>query len=1014
MSEEPPSDVGTLELEIPPQPQLPAVIPATSEQHDYEVNKVPLSENGEINLDQLREDLLVKPDKINPTIFDPDTVSAIYSLDETYSLIPFIFSTFGSSLPPQDKELFNAALEFGELLPYAELFSDLDEEAAAEEAINNGYADVLIENLDRFPSLDRNKLAMQIVESNNWASVDALLDHIDEFPDLDKDKLSTILFGSPQGRLYILDYIDLFPNVNQTELALRVMNYDSILLGRNLPRLPKADHKVIADAAFMTNNVDLLAAFLNEFPEVDQQKLANMLFYQDRQDLVLEYFTEFTDLDKKELASRLIEEGFAQKMVERGAVHFPGADLKELADHLIDRHMFQSLINDIDDFPDLDHKYLAQKVIDEGKAYLLLPVLDKFPDIDKLAFAQTLIDYGISATVALNINKFGGLETEIGKRIIESGKPHVVAANIERFPGLDKQYVVDKVMEGVLYEPPRALIYKRSIFGSCRIPLSKIKSLVTETSSFEDIAVLYDTYSDEKWPDFEATREVFGEFASSGVLQAIESINSGQLTDELRDLGINSTGQRGIQQLRERAKKLSIDLVDPEKADELEALIAKSSIARSVLMQLVHYDSSDFGLHGEESFLRVIQSYSGVPVEKRRLISDAYTTADFRVSTTEVKDTQSEKGFDKDAIERYQRLRQQLVDAVDLLEDSGPRPFGGEVDKLNAYLADKVKTLSTQVSRLKNEGKDKAADKVAQQLTAVSSILGSDLRKLSAFEDNFIELAKDKKLHDDLSKILFAWALRRPPSGFDLTRLQQIEENIRSLPVDPTIDAVSFVTDQVDHVINQEVFRQYFKSDEARRSFEDMTSTKALQVALSKSQSSLTTSGSVQMRFEPTRGLLMELSGHVADACWASTYSSISEIFPNMTAVMIRQSPDTKYDRLAGAFMLIEAETEDGQKALVVRGLNPQQSIINRLDVAQFFESIRSYVSDVASKIGAVPAIVIDDHSGGSGTNRPVLFGYMQAVRPKLTKVALKDTSEQPTKFNGYDIRQVTYALNQS
>ena len=56
----------------------------------------------------------------------------------------------------------------------------------------------------------------------------------------------------------------------------------------------------------------------------------------------------------------------------------------------------------------------------------------------------------------------------------------------------------------------------------------------------------------------------------------------------------------------------------------------------------------------------------------------------------------------------------------------------------------------------------------------------------------------------------------------------------------------------------------------------------------------------------------------------------------------------------------------------------------------------------MAQKDGRKAAIVIDDHSGGSGTNRPVLFTYMSAYKAKAKKVTL--TSSEDTKFNGYNI----------
>jgi len=52
-------------------------------------------------------------------------------------------------------------------------------------------------------------------------------------------------------------------------------------------------------------------------------------------------------------------------------------------------------------------------------------------------------------------------------------------------------------------------------------------------------------------------------------------------------------------------------------------------------------------------------------------------------------------------------------------------------------------------------------------------------------------------------------------------------------------------------------------------------------------------------------------------------------------------------------------------------------------------------------------AIVIDDHSGGSTSNRPVLFNYLRQLN--LKKVSLID--DNSSKFNGYDVVNNCYLV---
>ena len=153
----------------------------------------------------------------------------------------------------------------------------------------------------------------------------------------------------------------------------------------------------------------------------------------------------------------------------------------------------------------------------------------------------------------------------------------------------------------------------------------------------------------------------------------------------------------------------------------------------------------------------------------------------------------------------------------------------------------------------------------------------------------------------------------------------------------------------------------------------------------------------------------MEFSGHIADACWASKYGSMAEEFPNFSATIMVQNRGTKNERLAGASMMIETTGEDGTPLLVIRGLNPIENVINGVQVEDFFDKFIDYAQKIADKTKRKLAIVIDDHSGGSATNRPALFDFLNKKRISLEQVKLDST--KGTTFNGYDITSDTYLL---
>lgn len=94
---------------------------------------------------------------------------------------------------------------------------------------------------------------------------------------------------------------------------------------------------------------------------------------------------------------------------------------------------------------------------------------------------------------------------------------------------------------------------------------------------------------------------------------------------------------------------------------------------------------------------------------------------------------------------------------------------------------------------------------------------------------------------------------------------------------------------------------------------------------------------------------------------------------------------------------------------LVIRGLNPQENVINSLDVKDFFAQVVAYLKPIAEKQGRKLAIVIDGASGCAATNRPVLFKHLEEQKSTLKPVILKPNKN--TDFNGYNITHTCFLL---
>ncbi len=235
------------------------------------------------------------------------------------------------------------------------------------------------------------------------------------------------------------------------------------------------------------------------------------------------------------------------------------------------------------------------------------------------------------------------------------------------------------------------------------------------------------------------------------------------------------------------------------------------------------------------------------------------------------------------------------------------------------------------------------------------------------------------------------------------------EEDLDDYSADkPTVDELSWVMNYVGHIVNQETLSKFFTDKYAAKNFSKLLHVGVLEKEMARLQSfGKGAAGNMDMEFIPQRNILTELSGHIADACWAEKYDSIVKDFPNFTSLTMVQNPGKQSERLAGAGMLIETESIDGEQLLIIRGLNPQENVINQLDVNDFYQNLISYLNKIARKGERKLAIVIDENSGGASSNRPVLFDYLKKLKSQLEKVNLK--SYEDTTFNGYDIMDYCY-----
>jgi hypothetical protein len=231
---------------------------------------------------------------------------------------------------------------------------------------------------------------------------------------------------------------------------------------------------------------------------------------------------------------------------------------------------------------------------------------------------------------------------------------------------------------------------------------------------------------------------------------------------------------------------------------------------------------------------------------------------------------------------------------------------------------------------------------------------------------------------------------------------------------EPTKEAFEAMSEFIGHMVNQETWLESFEEVGGSKSLNSLMDIGLIQNDLTRAREVLegSTSGGaykgvMPIRLIPTRGPLLELSGHIGDACWASKYDSIAESYPNISAVIMVQNPDKPTQRMAGSALLIEAESDTGEPILIMRGINPIQNLITKLSAEDFYLAFKEYCRGIADAQGRRLVVVIDDHSGGSTTNRPDLYQYLDTLRSQLQPLNARDT--RAVTFNGYTLEGELY-----
>jgi ribosomal protein L18 len=526
---------------------------------------------------------------------------------------------------------------------------------------------------------------------------------------------------------------------------------------------------------------------------------------------------------------------------------------------------------------------------------------------------------------------------------------------------------------------------------------------------------------------FKRAFEIFGEHLTGETFLVCQDILKGELKSErLRNLGISKMKEQGIKELKDKLSEFQKDLFQADSSVLIEK-IKNNEVFSSYFKKLVSYEESVWGHHNQENFDQVLANYLAYKRSKQSVpLNSKYTSSkEFSISSLE---KQRESKLKEEMLKQYQNTRKKLIVVAEIVEESPMVETSPEkvlsqiIDEANKQVATLIQNLKKDIEKCKDERTKKNLN---EQIAALQTLLKRESASSSPLEEA-VQWLKElpritskkgveyRPLKESAFQLITAYFLLNNKEE----RLNNINK-IKSLSDNPDFDSYNRLMEILSNNLKKEILKPLLEGTD-RTTFNVKTLRRALENILSTTgyseMNKTAQDEKINFNLIPTRNILTEFSGYIADVCWANKYNSILKEFPNLTSVNIVENyGEESREKLSGAFLLLETRDEKDQPLLVIRGLNPLENFINHVKVEEFYQAVITWVKEQAAKMSSKEAIVkaaivIDDHSGGSATNRPALYNFLAEERNNLSRIDVPKLSGE-NYFNGYDISKQVYLV---
>jgi hypothetical protein len=429
-----------------------------------------------------------------------------------------------------------------------------------------------------------------------------------------------------------------------------------------------------------------------------------------------------------------------------------------------------------------------------------------------------------------------------------------------------------------------------------------------------------------------------------------------------------------------------------ESDTEALSTLAEDPLLRDIAESVVRFTVSEWGEHREEEFKEMVDRYLEHK-DSYAPLPEGYKPG--KIETFKQRKSKEAHAYSPEFTERWKAL----IPALQASENLVKQP-----EKLRSLYRGFLSAISAQKAATE-ESLTRAPNEIARaslqkRLAELDSI---DVHSEEGMADAFNKLY-DRKKSPELNDVFRKY-------GFYVAHKQMLDTGAQppsfaSVSVrEPSPEDISRVIEFVQHIAHQETWErnEAFANKEAQEGLSSLFHVKALENELVRFAKASEKGEAVSLDVIPSRDILTEFSGHIADACWASRFEILKE-FPQITSLTFMQE-----GRPAGACLLIDTTLASGEEITIIRGLNPLEAVINKLDIESFVDSLKEYMEGIAKERERRVAIAIDESAGMATTNRPLLFQYLAGLKRSLTLA--RGLNETETTFNAYNITDKTYYL---